>query len=240
MLLFHYLFIYLPFYSILGASHETERLRQSLASSNLAIPRARCTDSLGRSRIDLEDLISISSASSERVDADATRESRVVFHPRRLRRRLPLSNQIDLRLDSLLLFPLFSSAIPPLPLFLASPENARSEGRVLIFSRLPRLDLAGDSTPTSTMSTSPNSRVVGGRNVDFGKGNVHPLSPPFAHRCAVHIQTAFSRSTSCRLPPFRNRAFLHAYMCVCVCVCVCVWNTHIARIETRAHTQIVS
>lgn len=46
--------------------------------------------------------------------------------------------------------------------------------RVLIFSRLPRLDLAGDSTPVSAVSTFPNSRVAGGHNVGIGKGNVRP------------------------------------------------------------------
>lgn len=62
--------------------------------------------------------------------------------------------------------------------------------RVLIFSRLPRLDLAGDSTPANTVSTFPNSRVVGGRNVGIGKGNVRP---PCIRRHPVHTQRPHSR-----------------------------------------------
>lgn len=82
------------------------------------------------------------------------------------------------------------------------PENAISESRILIFSRLLRLDLAGDSTPASTVSTFPNSRVVEGRNVGNGKGNVRLVCTTL--HC-THIQTAFSRPTSCWFPPpFRN------------------------------------
>lgn len=73
---------------------------------------------------------------------------------------------------------------PPLPPHSRSYENTISENRVLIFSRLPRLDLASDSTPATAVSTFPKSRVVGGRNVGFGKGNVRRVcTPPHcAHR----------------------------------------------------------
>lgn len=75
-----------------------------------------------------------------------------------------------------------SSSLPLLPPFLPPCQPATylwqktryPKRRLLIFSRLPRLDLAGDSTPASTVSTFPNSRVVGGRNVGIGKGNVRP------------------------------------------------------------------
>lgn len=89
----------------------------------------------------------------------------------------PRNNQIDSFLDFLASLPL---TLPPL-VVPSPPENAISESRVLIFSRLPRLDLAGDSTPASTMSTFRNSRVVGGRNVEFGKGNVRLVCSPVRH-----------------------------------------------------------
>jgi len=78
--------------------------------------------------------------------------------------------------------------------------------RVLIFSRLPRLDLAGDSTPTSTVSTFPNSRVVEGRNVGIGKGNVRPRVY-ISILCILAASQTYTHSLYC--PPRVSRARAH-------------------------------
>lgn len=88
-------------------------------------------------------------------------------------------------------------------LSLRTPENAISESRILIFSRLLRLDLAGDSTPASTVSTFPNSRVVGGRNVGNGKGNVRLVCTYNGALCTYTDRILASHFLR-QFPPFRN------------------------------------
>jgi len=90
-------------------------------------------------------------------------------------------------------------------------ENTISENRVLIFSRLPRLDLASDSTPATAVSTFPNSRVVGGRNVCFGKGNVRRVCTSLycAHTDRILASHFLSALPSCRSESLRTASQIH-------------------------------
>ena len=98
--------------------------------------------------------------------ATSTNRAHITSYPRDA--SFTRDNQVDF---------LFLVCLPPSysPRHLCLWQKTRyPKRRVLIFSRLPRLDLAGDSTPVSAVSTFPNSRVAGGRNVGIGKGNVRP------------------------------------------------------------------
>lgn len=95
--------------------------------------------------------------------------------------------------------------------------------RVLIFSRLPRLDLAGDSTPANTVSTFPNSRVVGGRNVDIGKGNVRPrvyTSTLCIHKPHSRVPLLARFLLSGTKVSFASQMYIHSRYCPpCVHAC---------------------